>query len=126
MLGATCCVRLATVLPSNVATCCVGMLGSFGRGFKDVRAHWCASLVRTLYLTWRLPRHVFQARAPSRNSTKHRADGLCVNLVCGYLCWMLGDPHLFLRQISSFPLYYGCVSLRKSKIAFVNLKKSEN
>ena len=39
---------------------------------KDVRAHcYCASLLRTLYMTWRVPRHAFQARAPSRNSTKY-------------------------------------------------------
>ena len=49
---------------------------------KDVRAHcYCASLVRTLHMTWRVPRHVFQARAPSRNSTKYRADDLCGNLI---------------------------------------------
>ena len=46
--------------------------------FKDVRAHChCASLVRTLYMTWHAPCHVFQARAQSRNSTKYRADDLC-------------------------------------------------
>ena len=61
--------------------------------FKDVRAHsYCASLVRRLYMTWRVPRHVFQARPPSRNSTKYRADDLCDNLICEYFCWMLGDP----------------------------------
>ena len=70
--------------------------------FKDVRAHcYCATLVRTLYMTWRVPRHVFQARAPSRNSTKYRADDLCGNLICEYFCWMLGDPHFF-WQITSF------------------------
>ena len=54
-----------------------------GTSLKDVRAHrYCASLVRTLYMTWRVPRHVFQARAPSRNSTKYRADDLCGNLIC--------------------------------------------
>ena len=54
---------------------------------KDVRAHcYCSSLVRTLHMTWRVPRHVFQARAPSRNSTKYRADDLCGNLICEYLC----------------------------------------
>ena len=48
--------------------------------FKDIRAHcYCASLVRMLYMTWRVPRHVFQACAPSRNSTKYRADDLCGN-----------------------------------------------
>ena len=37
------------------------------RLFKDVRAHcYCASLVRTLYMTWRVPRHIFQARTESK------------------------------------------------------------
>ena len=77
----------------NFVTCVfIGIL-------KDVRAHcYCASLVRTLYMTWRVPRHVFQARAPSRNSTKYRADGLCGNLICEYFCWMLGEPHFFLAD----------------------------
>ena len=51
--------------------------------------------LRTLYMTWRVPRHLFQARAPSRNSSKYRADGLYGNLICEYFCWMLGDPHFF-------------------------------
>ena len=45
--------------------------------------------------------HVFQVRAPSQNSTKCRADDLCVNFVCAYFCWMLGDPTFF-GQITSF------------------------
>ena len=70
---------------------------------KDVHAHcYCASLVRMLYMTWRVPRHVFQVRALSRNSTKYRAGDLCGNLICEYFCWMLGDPPLFFRQITSF------------------------
>ena len=71
------------------------------RAIKDVRAHcYCASLLRTLYMTWRVPRHVFQARAPSRNPTKYRADDLCGNLICEYFCWMPGDPHfLFGRSL---------------------------
>ena len=70
--------------------------------FKDVRAHcYCASLERMLFIRHALPRHVFQARAPSRNSTKYWADDLCVNLVCEYFCWTLVDPHFF-RQITSF------------------------
>ena len=70
---------------------------------KDVRAHcYCASLVRTLYMTWHVPRHVFQARAPSRNSIKYRAGDLCGNLICEYFCWIIGDPHFFFRQITSF------------------------
>ena len=70
---------------------------------KDVRAHcYCASLVHTLYMMRRVPRHVFQARAPSRKSTKYRADDRCVNLICEYFCWMLDDPQLFFRQITSF------------------------
>ena len=42
-----------------------------------------------------MPRHVFQARAPCRKLNKCRADDQCVNLVCEYICWMLGDPHSF-------------------------------
>ena len=42
-----------------------------------------------------MPRHVFQARTSSRNSTKYGAHDLCVNLVCEHFCWILGDPHLF-------------------------------
>ena len=70
---------------------------------KDVRAHcYCASLVRTLYMTWRVPRHVFQARVPSGNSTKYRADELCGNLISEYFCWMLGNPHFFFGWYLSF------------------------
>ena len=72
-------------------------------GLKDVRAHcYCASLVRTLYMTWHVPRHVFQARAPSRNSIKYRAGDLCGNLICESFCWIIGDPHFFFRQITFF------------------------
>ena len=71
--------------------------------FKDVRTHcYCASLVRTLYMTWRVPRHVFQAPSPSRNSTKYRADDLWGNLICKYFCWMLGDPNLFFGRSLPF------------------------
>ena len=72
-------------------------------GLKDVRAHChCASLVRTLYMTWHVPGHVFQALAPSRNSTKYRAHDLCGNLICEYFCWMLGDPHFFFGRSLPF------------------------
>ena len=53
-------------------------------------------------MTWRLPRHVFQARAPSRNSTKYRTDDLCGNLICEYFCWMLGEPQFFFRRSLPF------------------------
>ena len=38
---------------------------------------------------------VFKRVHQFKNSTKHRADDLCVNLVCEYFCWMLGDPNFF-------------------------------
>ena len=70
---------------------------------KDVRAHcYCASLVRTLYMTWHVPRYVFQARALSRNSIKYRADDLCGNLICEYFCWIIGDPHFFFGRSLPF------------------------
>lgn len=81
---------------------------------KDVRAHcYCASLVRTLYMTWRVPLHVFQARAPSRNSTKYRADDLCGNLICEYFCWMLGDTHFFFGR--SLPFLSLSIRLKNKK-----------
>ena len=81
---------------------------------KDVRAHChCASLVRTLYMTWRVPLHVFQARAPSRNSTKYRADDLCGNLICEYFCWMLGDTHFFFGR--SLPFLSLSIRLKNKK-----------
>ena len=72
---------------------------------KDVRAHgYCSSLVRTLFTRHARATSSFQARAPSRNSTKSRANDLCVNLVCEYFCWVLGapPPPLFFQQITSF------------------------
>ena len=70
-----------------------------GLTLKDVRAHcYYASLVRTLYMTWRVPRHVFQAHGPSQNATKSRADDLCGNMICIYFGWMPGDPHFFLAD----------------------------
>ena len=82
---------------------------------KDVRAHcYCASLVRTLHMTWRVPRHVFQARAPSRNSTKYRAEDLCGNLICEYFCWMLGDPHFFFGR--SLPFLILSIILKTKKV----------
>ena len=85
---------------------------------KDVRAHcYCVSLVRTLYMTWRVPRHVFQARTPSRNPTKYRADDLCGNLICEYFCWMLGDPHCFFGRSLSFQIL--SIILKNKKILYV-------
>ena len=84
------------------------------RKLKDVRAHcYCAFLVRTPYMTWRVPRHVFQARALSRNSTKYRADDLCGNLICKYFCWMLGDPHFFFSR--SLPFLILSILLKNKK-----------
>ena len=82
-------------------------------GLKDVRPHcYCASLVRTLYMTWRVPRH-FQERAPSRNSTKYRADDLCGNFISEHFCWMLGDPHFFFGKSLPFPIL--SIVLKKTK-----------
>ena len=39
------------------------VIGSY---IKDVCAHYCASLVRTLFIRHALLRHVFQTRAPSK------------------------------------------------------------
>ena len=83
-------------------------------------------------MTWPLPRHVFQARAPSRNSTKYRADGLCGNLTSEYFCWMLGDPHFFFSR--SLPFLILSIILKNKKIctwevliiSHILLKKGSN
>ena len=49
-------------------------------------------------LVKRVLRH-FQARAPSRKLSESGADDLCVNLVCEYFCWMLGEPHFLGRSL---------------------------
>ena len=64
-------------------------------------------------MTWRVPLHVFQARAPSRNSTKYRADDLCGNLICEYFCWMLGDTHFFFGR--SLPFLSLSIRLKNKK-----------
>ena len=52
---------------------------------------------------WSRACHVIFKRAHRfENSTKHIADDLCVNLVCEYFCWMLGDPHFFFSRSLSF------------------------
>ena len=94
---------------------CLNWIISYHHRIEDVRAHcYCASLARTLFIRYGLPRHVFQARAPSRNSTKYRADGLCVNLLCEYFCWMLGDHHFFLFG-RSLPFLILSIILKKTK-----------
>ena len=85
---------------------------------KDVRAHcYYASLERTLYMTWRVPRPVFQARAPSRNSTKYRADDLWGNLICEYFGWMLGDLHFFFGRSLTFLIL--SIILKNKKFLYV-------
>ena len=49
---------------------------------------------------------IFKRAHRVQNLTKYRADDLYVNLVCEYFCWMLDDPHFFLRQITSFSDYF--------------------
>ena len=77
---------------------------------KDVRAHcYCASLVRTLFIG----HAIFRRAHRFENSTKHRADDLCVNLVCEYFCWMLGDPHFFFGR--SLPFLSLSIILKNKK-----------
>ena len=91
--------------------------------FKDVRAHcYCASPVRTIYMTWRVPRHVFQARAPSRNSTKYRADDFYVNLVLNIFVGYSVTPTFF-RQITSFSGCFHCTKKTKKYMYVGNFNR---
>ena len=50
-------------------------------------------------------------------STKCRADDLCVNLVCEYFCWMLGDPHFSFGR--SLPFLILSIILKNKKNLYV-------
>ena len=67
-------------------------------------------------LHWSRVCHVIFKRAHwVENSTKYRADDLCVNFVCKYFCWMLGDPHFFWANhflFWFFPLYWKTKNLQ--------------
>ena len=82
--------------------------------FTDVRAHcYCASLVRTLFIDHARATSFSSARTESKTQQKYRADDLCVNLVCEYFCWMLGDPHFFFSR--SLPFLALSVILKSKK-----------
>ena len=105
--------RLLILTPSKKATIlvffCFSCKLALVASFKDVRAHcYGASLVRTLYMTWHVPRHVFQARAPSRNS-----GDLCGNLCYEYFCRIIGDPHFFFGR--SLPFLILSIILKNKK-----------
>ena len=68
-------------------------------------------------MRWHVPRHVFQARAPSGNSTKYRADDLCGSLICEYFCWILGDPYFFFGK--SLPFVILSIILKNKKNLYV-------
>ena len=68
-------------------------------------------------MTWRVPRHVFQVRAPSRNSTKYGAGDLCGNLIWEYFRSMLGDPHFSFGR--SLPFLILSIILKKEKNLYV-------
>ena len=68
-------------------------------------------------MTWCVPRHVFQARVPNRNSTKYRAGDLCGNLIGEYFCWMIGDAHFFFGR--SLPFLILPIILKNKKNLYV-------
>ena len=56
---------------------------------------------------WSRACHVIFKRAHRvENLTKYRADDLCVNLVCEYFCWKLGDPRFFFGRSLPFLTLY--------------------
>ena len=59
-------------------------------------------------------------------------DDLCINLVCEYFCWMLGDPHFFFG--TSLPFLTLSIILKNKKnlcvevlnISHILLQKGSN
>ena len=67
---------------------------------------------------WSRACHVIFKRAHRvENSTKYRADDLCVNFVGEYFCWMLGDPHFFSGR--SVPFLILSIILKNKKNLYV-------
>ena len=63
---------------------------------------------------WSRTCHVIFKRAHRvENSTKYRADDLCVNLLCEYFCSTLGDPHFFFGR--SLPFLTLAIILKNKK-----------
>ena len=56
---------------------------------------------------------IFERAHRVENLTKYRADDLCVNLVCEYFCWKLGDPHFFFGR--SLPFLTLAIILKSPK-----------
>ena len=56
---------------------------------------------------------IFERVHRVENLTKYRADDLCVNLVCEYFCWKLGDPHFFFGR--SLPFLTLSIILKNQK-----------
>ena len=64
-----------------------------------------------------MPCHVFQASTPSPNSTKDRADGLCVKLCANIFVGCLVTPYFFFFFF--FPFLILSVILKNKKNLYV-------
>ena len=83
----------------------------------DVRAYcYCTSLVRTLYMTWRVPRHVFQARAPSRTQQNIELMTFAVTWSANILLDARWPPLFFGR---SLPFLILSIILKNKKNLYV-------
>ena len=60
---------------------------------------------------------IFKRVHQVENSTKYRADDLCVNLVSEYFYWILGDPHFFFGR--SLPFLILSIILKNEKNLYV-------
>ena len=65
-------------------------------------------------LHWARPFHIIFKRAHRvENSTKYRAQDICVRLVCEYFCWMLVYPHFVFGR--SLPFLILSIILKNEK-----------
>ena len=87
-----------------------------GRGSPQGRSRPLLLRISSAHaIHWSRACHVIFKRAHRfENSTKHRADDLCVNLVCEYFCWMLGGPHVYFGRSLPFLTLYHAKKQKKS------------
>ena len=83
--------------------------------FKDVRAHCYCALVCTLFT--RNARATSFSSARTESKTQQNIElihHLCVNLLCEYFFWMLGDLQIFFGR--SLPFLILSIILKNKKI----------
>ena len=73
--------------------------------------------MRTLFIRHARATSFSSACTKSKTQQSIELKTFCVNLVCEYFCWMLGDPHFFFGR--SLPFVILSITLKSKKYLYV-------